>query len=319
MTIKTRTGIIEKLKRYFFSPCPSLFDVCACIAIAGIGFVPAYLHGFYFCFAIVFIASVGFSHENTRSFSSAGLSILVIMALSNIFIHSFVYSPRSITFQYLNFYLMFEGFAYLFFGVLLLLMLIAKTTNFRILYLALPFSLYPSIVNGIQGGRGSLIFAMAMGFIIFLSLRKRYTEMALIAMSCVALLFIKHDWFAMKFSCRIPLWIDMFKSCLEHPIIGHGFNKLLTPDNMKLSLSWGSTWLFIHNDYLNAMNIFGFLVIVPITMFLYQVVSILRRSWYIAPVIGIIILCFFQMTMFDGNKALSIIACLALAITERES
>jgi hypothetical protein len=306
------------IRDYFCNPRPSLFDLVACIALVGIGFIPGYLRGFYFCFYSIFIAVIGMNYPVVRKFKSPGLALLCLVSLAGLFIHSFVYSPKSITFQYLNFYLMFEGFGYVFFGSLIIHTLVEKSRNIRLLYFAIPFALYQSIISGVQGGRGSIVFAFAIGFIIFLILRKKYFYTAFLVMAALAFLYIKHDWFSMKFNCRIPLWKDMFFQIWEHPFIGSGFNKLFRPDNMTISTSWGNTWLFKHNDYFNILQVLGVFAAIPIAMFLRQVIQTVRRSWYIAPIIGVMVLCFVQMTMFDGDKALSILGFTALAITENE-
>jgi len=276
------------------------------------------LRGFYFCFYSVLIIVMGLSEDQKRKISFPSLTILCLIALIGLFVHSLEIYEASITLQYLNFYLMFEGFIYILCGAALFTTLVQKATNLRLFYITIPIALIPAAREFIYSGRGSVVFAVALAVMIYMLIKKRYLLVALAGTITGAFLLKNLAWFKMKFACRIPLWKDMFLDALKHPFIGDGFNKLLTPDNMTISMSWGKTWLFKHNDYLNIIGVLGFVALIPIVLFIVKIFSIVRTSWFSVGVMAILILCFVQMTIFSGDRALAIVAFLALAVTENE-
>ena len=304
---------------------PTIFDFFSCLFIVGMAFIPQGLWGFYFCFYGVFVAILGFNQPDVRKSYMPSLTLLSLIALCGLFIHSFLWSVNSITFRYLNFYLMFEGFAYVFFGCLTFQTLTAKGTNLRLFFLTLPIALIPYVKQSLYSGRGSIVFAMAGAFIIFCFLRGRRDLAYLMAILAATFLVLKFDWFCMKFACRIPIWKDMIFSqnpspicsgIALHPFVGQGFNRLLVPDNMLISTSWGKTWLWMHNDYLNLIRILGISAIIPIALFIKTMLKRVRDSFYLIPVLGIAILCFVQATVMQGDRALAVMCILALAYVE---
>jgi hypothetical protein len=316
-------GIRERVMT-LITPRPSLFDLCACLGIIGMGFIKIPWQGFYFCLYSVFVVTIGFSSKCERNVNFPALTLLSLLALIGIFSHGFISGPNSITFQYLNFMLMFEGFGYVFFGSLLFYVLVAKGRNLRLFYITLPIALLSTIKSFLYSGRGSIVFALALALIIYWIVNKRYALAGMVAVLSIIFLAVNMKWFTMKFACRIPIWHDMIFSRLrfppigiiQHPFIGHGFNQLLVPDNMMCSTSWGKTWIFKHQDFLNAINILGIFCIIPIVMFIKQIIEKVRKSKYLIPVLTICILMCVQMTIFSGDRALAIVTFLSVAYIE---
>ncbi len=310
---------------FFLNPRPSLFDLCACLGVIGIPFIPQNIYGFYFCFYAVFITIIGFQSRCYSNDVFPSLTLLSLIALIGLFLHSFIYGPGSITFQYLNFYLMFEGFAYIFFGSAMFYVLVSKGRNLRLFFLTLPIALIPYIKYSLHSGRGSIVFAMAIALIIYLIIKRQYKWAFVVALFAIDIVVWKFAWFKMKWACRPPLWKDMIYSLnmknpgiALHPFIGSGFNKFLMPDNMMVSTSWGKTWLFKHNDYLNAMIILGVFAIAPIIDFMSEIFNRVKNSIYLIPVLTIAILCFVQATICFGDRALAVICILGLSVTENK-
>jgi hypothetical protein len=308
-----------------FNPRPTMFDLCACLGVLGIPFIHQSIYGFYFCFYALFITVIGFSSKCVRNVNFPSLTIFSLLGLIGLFLHSFIYSPKSITFQYLNFYLMFEGFGYIFFGCVMFYVLVSKGKNLRLFFITLPISLIPFIKNTLYSGRGSILFALAIAVIFYLIKNKQYKWALVVFLFALDLLIWKYSWFTMKFRCRLPLWYDMIYSTditnpgiTLHPFIGSGFNKFLKPDNMMVSTSWGKTWLFIHNDYLNAIKILGVFFIAPLFLFINEIYDRVKNSIYLIPVLTILVLCFVQATMCFGDRAVVIVCILALSVIEKE-
>lgn len=316
-------GIRERAMT-FMKPFPSLFDLCATIGVVGMGFIRMPWQGFYFCLYSVFVVMIGFSSKCERNINFPALTLLSLLALTGIFSHGFLSGPNSITFQYLNFMLMFEGFGYVFFGCLLFYFLVTKGRNLKLFYLTLPIALLTTIKSFLYSGRGSIVFALALALIIYCLIHKKYGWALVIALFSIDFLIWQFPWFKMKFACRIPMWKDMIFSDLQfppigikqHPFIGHGFNQLFIPDNIMCSTTWGKTWLFKHQDYLNAINILGMFAIVPMVMFIKQIIERVKESRYLIPVLTILILGMVQMTLFSADRALAIVSFLGLAFIE---
>ena len=212
--------------------------------------------------------------------------------------------------------MLFEGFAYIFFASLMFYMLVSKGKNIRLFILTIPIALIPYIQQSLYGGRGSIIFSIGIASIAYFILR-RNEYMAMLMVAIFSIFFMaNYDWFQMKWSCRIPVWKDMLFSLKDHPFIGVGFNHSLAIDNMMISKSWGRTWIFKHNDYLNLLQVLGTFAIIPIIMFIKEIWSNIKNSVYIIPVLTIAILCFVQATMCFGDRALVSICILALAVIE---
>jgi len=303
--------------RFFFNPLPTLFDICASIGVLGILCIPKELYGFYFCFYSMFLLIIGMSVQNERNICFKELTILSIIALTGLFIHAFEYWSWSLAYQYLNFYLMFEGFGYVFFGCMLVSSLITKSLNIRWMYITLPIAVIPYINQSMYCGRGSIVFSISIATVIYFMLKqKKWIAFSVASLSLCALLF-NLPWFAMKFECRIPVWEQLIGDILQHPFIGQGFNHLLAPDNMMISTSM-DTWIFKHNDYLNIMQCLGVVVMFPILFFIKRLISVTRRSWRIIPVLSIVIVSFFQMTMFQANNALIVLCLISLMYVESE-
>jgi Ca2+/Na+ antiporter len=90
----------------------------------------------------------------------------------------------------------------------------------------------------------------------------------------------------------------------------------MIPDNIMCATTWGKTWLFKHQDYLNVINILGVFSIIPMAMFLKQTIQKVIKSRYLIPILTICILMCVQMTIFSGDRALSIISFLSVAYIE---
>src|SRR4030043_1089281 len=219
---------------WLFSPRPTLFDLCAVFGVVGIPFIPECLHGFYFCFYAVFITVIGFYSMCYRNVSFSSLTLLSLIALSGLFIHAFVWGPNSITFQYLNFYLLFEGFAYVLFGSVMFYTLVTKGRNLKLILITLPIALIPFIKFSLHHGRGSIVFAIAIAVVLFCVKHRKYGWALAITIFALDFFIWKFAWFKMKFACRIPLWHDMIFSTdmtnpgiKLHPFVGSGLNHFL--------------------------------------------------------------------------------------------
>jgi len=331
-------GVGQKLYDYFLRPRPTLFDIIAIYGIGGVGLVPRPIMGFYLCGFAWVLWMVGFSYPNERNECFPSLTIFCLMAFSSMFIHTFYYCVNSITFQYLNFYLLFEGWVYPFCGCAIFVLLVNKGRNLRLMWVTLPLALIPGIEYAIKGGRGSAIFALGIASLAyFFSKNKKVGFLILFLLASFFL--INKDWFMKKWDCRVPLWYDMTfqkpenpvgiqdvllqkpfeqytHGVINHPLLGHGYNKLILRDNFFLSTSWGETGLYRQNDYINIAHAMGALIWIPLGMFMWRIFTQVKGSWFLIPCLTIAILSFVQLTMFWGSNALFVVCMLALVYGE---
>jgi hypothetical protein len=221
-----------------------------------------------------------------------------------------------------------EGFIYIFFGVLLFKTIAEYGRNLKLLYLTVPLSLIPTISFMLYHGQVSIVMAFVLAGIIYLLFTKRFKFAAILTFLFLLLGAFIHfgdarlnlyQWVYMKFACRPYVWIELGKQILEHPLVGSGFNKSLDLDNMVWIRQIGAVvygFLWRHNDYLSITAFLGLPILLPIVMVLRGLFIRFKSFAYIAPFMAFCICSFFQMTMFQPEKALPIIVLTALFYVE---
>ena len=325
----------KKVIDYFFNPCPTLFDLCVCFGILGIAYISKPLRGFYLEFYTIFLVVVGFYFDERRSYKSAGLTILCLLGLTSMLLHSYYAIPGGFSFQYLNFYLMHEGFGYIFFTALLFVTVVTKATNIRLLAITLPFVIWKALwAELLFTGSMSPMLSIGVGFFAYLIYKKKYKWATLVILITLNIIAYNYKWLIMKFGCRPHVWAELlryikhipnlgsnvysevFRSTPLSMLVGSGFNKLFVPDNMLAVKSWGNYWLFRHNDYLSLMAYIGVFSIVPIFLFIKGLFIRFRRTWFIAPLAAFCALSFFQITFVNPVKVSVIMLSLACFYVE---
>ena len=323
----------RKVIDYFFNPCPTLFDLCACFGVLGISFIRPALRGFYLEFYTIFLVIIGFNYEQKRHFNGASLTLLGLISLSTLFLHSYKVAFRSISFQYLNFYLMHEGFAYIFFGCLLFYIVATKSTNLRLLMFTLPVVMKVWIGKMLYSGQMTPMMAVGVGFFAFLLYRRQFKWAIFVALVAIDVAVFKREWLMMKFECRPYIWAHLIE-LIKHPpyigsyfieryqdskltfFVGSGYNKLLIPDNFINVKVWGNAWLFRQNDYLSIMAYIGIFAIIPIIMFIKELFARFKYTWFIALLIAFCTLSFFQMTFAYPDRVIVILLSLSWCYVE---
>jgi hypothetical protein len=312
----------EKIIGFFCNPRPTLFDLCAVIGIIGMGLIVPELKGLYFIFYSIFVVCIGFYlHPVYQSHGFNSLTLISLCGLSSLFAHSFFINTQSITFQYLNVYLMFEGYIYVFFGCLLFYTLATKARNLRLFILTLPLAGLGWIKYALHGGQMSIIIAMLFGFIVYLTYKRRFLLLDMLICLTLCVIAVNHKWLLMKFSLRPGVWTELCRMIWNHPFIGEGFNKFVGQDQNGIIL-WNSSrtivmnCLYRHNDYLNIATLYGVPVLIGIALFIKEGIDKLKTSWMIAPFLAFCMLCFVQATMFSPDKALVLICSTAVFYTE---
>jgi hypothetical protein len=304
----------------FFSPPPSVFDFC----IVGILFSnflqEEHKKQIFFVFYTIFLLCMTFIMRQKRDYESIPLVLFVLSGFIGVFTHSFLIYKSSICFQYLNFYLLSEGFLYILFGAIFLIIAVRYSKNLKFILLLLPFVFYPyltkitSLKSVIQSARFTIIFSGLISYLFYYFIRKKYKIAIPILLGMAAFAMKYWDAIKLKFICRPDLWKVLILKIKERPFIGHGFNKTLSPDNMTLHSYWG--WLYNHNDYLALGSYLGIFSVIFVISFILVTLKKIGINPYLPLFLMIVIVPFFQMTMFEIDKAAGFLLITILCITQ---
>ncbi len=204
--------------RTLINPRPSFFDICASL----FAFMPWIKTDFarsqFIVFYTIFLMCLSFSMKANREYKSLPLTFLSIWTLLGLFIHSYAIYPRSLTYQYKLYYLMVEGFLYVFFGIMLIRTIVKYSTNLKFALFLIPIGLIPWYSGLAYFGKSTYIVAFGISVIIYLFLKKNYRA-AILASTLSALFVIwKWSWLTMKFRCRPYIWYQLLVNSFYHPM-----------------------------------------------------------------------------------------------------
>lgn len=263
----------------------------------------------FFVFYSLFLFCLSLGKKEIRGYRSLPLALLLVWSLVGVFIHSF--DVRLNVAMHL-----FEGFIYIFAGVLLLQTCIKHMKSIWLIWCFIPILLVPWRRPGPPNH--TLLCSVALAIIIYLFLKRRYILGVLGTSIFTVVSVVTYPILSKYFACRIPIFDNLLHQIVQHPFVGTGFNKTLSYDNMVFHPYWG--WLYRHNDYLSIGAFIGVASTLLIIAFIVSSLKRIRTSIYLIPFLIIVIMCMFQMTMFKVDKAISciLITSLCLAQTTRE-
>lgn len=281
-------------------PLAVLFDFLLC-GIMGVSLMPNLtLQRIYFVFYIFALACVSVGLRPKRDYTSLPLVLLSLWGMLGVFIHSYEISESSFTFNYLNMYLMSEGFIYLFSAVLFISLAVRHSSAWWPYCLLVPIG-FCSAFAGRYSVNKTLVLSFITACLIYLLVNKRYILASLGAL--ITGIFTKIYWqpLAYSFSWRIPVWKQLVGDITTRPFWGQGFNKFLKPDQMV----WieGTGWLDKHNDYLNAGACLGIPALLLILWFAISSAYRVRASVALIPFLMICVMSFFQLSLFRFERA----------------
>lgn len=302
------------------SLCPSVFDVVASGILATVFIQNRFYKGTFFIFYSIFIMTFSILLKPRRRFTSIPLWLFLAWALAMVFTHNEIKIVEgSVMNYYFNVAIMFEGFIYIFCGVMLLKTIIEHSKCMKYVYLMLPAILIPFIRTYSYGGRITPIVALVVSFIIYLILKKDFVVASIVGLAGASVALIKWPWVAMKFACRPYVMVELIKQMFEHPVKGSGFKSLLGAENMIWVRQIGDVvygWIYRHNDFLSIGAYLGVFALICITLFVFESMFRIGITPYLIPFMAIILTCFFQMTMFEPDKAALCIVLGAISLKE---
>jgi hypothetical protein len=300
---------------------PSLFDVLVC-GILAVPFLKTPFREVFFIFYSILILSFSLFCKQKREFRSWGLAVLVSTALVGVFVHSYSVSAASVTFKYLNLYLMSEGFIYILFGALLLTTAVRYGKNLNCASVLIPVAAYPVLKYMVESQQYTLLLASLLALVGYLVVKGRPRWALGILLPLLMVAVLKHEYLLRHFACRPEVWGQMIRSVSDHPWVGIGFNHYLTPDNMvfchKLGLPYYG-WIYAQNDYLNLAMLLGVPALAGALWFTGEALWQARRTWRVVLVAALAVTSCFQITMFQLDKASIILVILAWAIVQSKN
>ena len=235
--------MFKKILRYFFDPMPSFFDVC-------VGGLLLYIHitvkwgvGLFFVFYTIFLFVLSFSMTPKREYKSKALTLFVLWALINMFIHSFAIYPTSQMMYYLNFYMMVEGFIYVLSVAIFITTVIKYSTNTRYIYILLPFSMIAWFPNIARAGSTTPVAALGVAVVIYLLLSKRWILSSIAILGGLIMTILNWSWICFKFACRPVAWKVLVMDSFYHPV--KMFQESIVDPGITLS-PWLETFLTNH-------------------------------------------------------------------------
>ncbi len=346
-----------KYLKNIFNPLPSFFDICVAGFLSILFVKGGNSRSIFIVFYIAFIVALSIGMKPKRQYKSLPLTLLVIWSAISVFIHSFDIYP--FVARYPNYYLMVEGFLYIFLGALFIRTVIIYSTNLKFVYFLFPIAILPWYTGLVRTGSTTPIAALGASIVAYLFLSKRFKAGILIAIPGLIIAFLHRSWIFMKFSCRPLIWGQLAKNMFYHPVRKEGneiidvgiqlspflekvFDKYI-PENIQpwFATLFGSGfsqyvggnytwvdkdnygWLFRQNDYLALGEYLGPVAFVFVMWF---VIESLVKIGARLPIIGfmtVALVCFAQQTMFIPGKAgiyLMIgVVCLANSIRRNET
>ena len=257
----------------------------------------------YFVFGIIVLYFLSFFSKPIRQLEEWRIGAFGLWSLIMMFWHSKIWID-SITFKYLNFYLMSEGFIHVFCAILFYKLIYEYVNKLPAVYFALAVYL----VRGFMIKSLTPIFTVVICFFIWCACKKKSIFGSLLVLAVTGIfIYSNFDYIALKWSCRPYVWKIVLKQIAERPM-GYGFDKNLM-SNMVIGLRG---WNLIHNDYLNLLRDLGVVAIGILSMFLLKFFRNFKVNFLSLACVGSLIASFFQSTMYFPRNSILIISFFAL-------
>ena len=312
-------GKVWDIGKFFLYPRPSLFDIVVCLGVIPIGHIDRLYQGIYLVLYSLVLLSLSMGIECKRKFKSVGASLILGWSLLSVYFHSVGLNTQSLMFKYINFSLMAESFIYVLAAFLIVRTVVTKATNIRPLLITIPIALAPLVSKMIYFGQMTPLFSVLLAFVFLLGWKKKYAVQVFVVVVGLIIFILNYNWIAMKFNCRPYVMIELSRQIMDNTLVGTGFNRFLTPDNLVWVREIGGLeygWLYRHNDFLSITAFSGLPILVGIGVFMRELWVAVRGSIYTVAYLTIALTCFFQITMFLPDRALIVLLTICLMYCE---
>ena len=310
-------GLCRKVVQWargMISPSPTLFDLCLAGFLALPYIKDTTVQRIYFIFYIIFLTCISIGLKPRRDYRSIPLMFLTLWAMLGVFVHSFIIpSEESILMQYLNMYILSEGFIYILFGALFMTIVIKHSSNTKLFYILIPIGLIPLLQQVLISRNVTFFASIGVSMLIYFILHRKWIYASIL--TGAGLIGVVCNWslIMMKWPARPLVWGQLIKEIAKHPFVGSGFyHGLAHPTNMIWVENYG--WLWRHNDYLSLGAYLGIFATICVVWFLIESGKRIGIRLALIPVLAIGIMSFFQMTMFRLDRAGAYLLIIALCI-----
>lgn len=298
------------------SPLPSFFDLCIA-GFLGVLYFNCAWQAIYFVLYSFFLTILTLVMKPKRQYRSWPLMLFTLWILVSIFIHkNIILYPES---SFMNSYFvtmnLFEGFIYVFAGILLLNSIIRYSTNLKFLLIIIPFAMIPMLKVFIHFGSMTYIMSFLIAVIVFWFIRKQFVLGSLSLLACLFVVVVNWSWLMYKWVARPLVWGQMIRNIKEHPFVGQGFSHYLWGNHTWVTdYNWG--WLIRQNDYLSIGDYMGVIAMLLTVWLAIETIIRVRKTPYLILVLTLMIGGFFQMTMFLIDKSAIVLLLCGLSIKE---
>ncbi len=338
------------------NPIPSFFD----LAVAG--FLGIFLiqgnanRSLFFVFYTMFLLMLSFGMKAKREYNSKPLMLLALWSFLGLFIHSFVLSPRQVTYSWKVVYLTAEGFIYILFGIIFILTVVRYSTNPKFVYFFIPAGMIVLIPGMQRVGSSTMIVALGLSTIIYLFIAKRLLWGMIASVLGILAVIFNWSWLCFKFRSRpvaiYQLFINMFHNPTRYEgaemvdpgvqlspwvegffkshaswllkfkayfstLFGSGFDQYLNQDYKWVTLGdFKYGWVHKHNDYLNLANCLGPIVLIFLAWFIVESLRTIGIRPVIILFMAVALTSMSQLTLYDPAKAAVCLTITALTLTD---
>lgn len=286
----------------------------------------------FLIFGTIFLMCIGYMQKAKREYRNIPLALLTILSLIYLFAKN--WHVGSLSCNWLNWYLMNEGFLYLFFGIFLIKTIVTYAKRYRFYYVALitviAFWLWNYCLDMHGWGKGwtmTPLLAFSIGGVLTLA-RHAKTRICSIGIGLIGLSAVIYKWhwlWGVKWRARPDFWKYTVHRVITSKWLGHGFDQGLNAKDglvsvrMKEAVPFIQKWLggWRNNDYLEIAEYLGVIALMLITWFIIQTLLGSKANLAYFLFVSAIIMCFFQRSMFHPVKAGLILIITSLVLLEK--
>ncbi len=345
--------MLRRFLKIFFIPRPTLFDLCVGLFILIPWIKGDSGRSIFIVFYSAFLVCLSMTMRPKRQYKSLPLSLLAIWSLINVFIHSCDLSPY--IFHYKNYYLMIEGFLFILFGVLFLTTVVKYSTNIKFVFFLIPVALWPWYKGLVRIGSATPLAALGIAIVLYLFLSKRLRWGIVASLWGITGMVLNWPWLCMKFRCRPYVMGQLLKNMFYHPVRKDAINILDPGIQLSSFLQkfleskfpnfdavikpwtasiWGTgfsdyvnktyTWVdrrnfgWVHrqNDLLSLGEFIGPIALMFVVWFIINSFRQIGIQPALIAFMAVVLICSFQLTMFDPGEAGVMLMIGTLALTE---
>lgn len=243
----------------------------------------------YFVFGVIVLYLLSLFTKPKRILTDWRIVSFALWAMFLMFWHSQIWVD-SVTYRYLNFYMMSEGFVHVLAAILFYKLIYEYVDELPAVYVALAVYI----------GRGFFIksltpiFTVAICSLIWCAVKKYWNIAFLIIFYIVFFISFNTHYIWLKWQARFFTWPHTIREIMQHPFLGTGFDKNIM-QNMVIG---PHGWCYRHQDFLNVTKDLGILALGLICIFLFGFIKRFKFELLDILCLGTLIIGCFQTSWY---------------------